>query len=87
MKIYLLLLLLIVQTLQAATIAVIDRGIDYNHPLLAHKMWSNPRMLSKGEFPKVLNGWNFAQKNNDIFDFSLLNSFPDCQITTLLLNP
>ena len=76
MKIYLLLLLLIVQTLQAATIAVIDRGIDYNHPLLAHKMWSNPRMLSKGEFPKVLNGWNFAQKNNDIFDFSLLNSFP-----------
>ena len=76
MKFALLVLISLVATLQAATIAVIDRGIDYKHPHLASKMWSNPKMTFNEEFPQVENGWNFAQKNNEIFDFSLLSTFP-----------
>ncbi len=76
MKFTLSFLLLLIPTLQAATIAVIDRGIDYQHPLLASKMWSNPIATSTGEFPRVINGWNFAQKDNNVFDSSVLSTFP-----------
>ena len=76
MKFTLSLFLLLISTLQAATIAIIDRGIDYNHPQLISKMWSPSPKLSLEEFPQVINGWNFVKKNNDIFDYSLLSSFP-----------
>jgi subtilisin family serine protease len=58
----------------ATVIAVIDTGIDINHPDLKDNIWKNP-----GETPNDgidndgngyvddVNGWNFFDNNNDVF--------------------
>lgn len=61
---------------QAATIAVVDSGVDYLHQQLAHKMWLNPIIEYKGEFTQAINGWNFIDGNNKIFNHSLIDNFP-----------
>lgn len=55
-------------------VAVIDTGIDYNHPDLANAIWNNP-----GEIPgdgidndgngyiDDLHGWNFYSGSNEVF--------------------
>jgi len=77
MKYSLALALALLTQAQAATIAVVDSGVDYLHQQLAHKMWLNPIIEYKGEFPRAINGWNFIDKNNEIFDHSHIDSFPD----------
>lgn len=59
-------------------IAVIDTGVDYNHPDLAANIWTNP-----GETPNNgvdddnngyiddVRGWDFANNDNDPFDDNL----------------
>lgn len=70
----------------AATIAVIDSGVDYKHKVLADKMWSNPASPAKTVtedgtvYENDVRGWNFADKNNEIIDYKYLGTFsPDCK--------
>jgi hypothetical protein len=54
-----------------AIIAIIDTGVDYNHPDLFANIWNNPGELPDGidndgnGFVDDLRGWNFADRNND----------------------
>lgn len=76
MKYSLALVLALMTSAQAATIAVVDSGVDYLHQQLAHKMWLNPIIEYRGEFPRAINGWNFVEKNSKIFNHDLIKEFP-----------
>lgn len=62
---------------QAATIAIVDSGSDLNHKDLKAKAWLNTREISdnnrdddKNGYPDDMNGWNFAEANNQLIDYS-----------------
>ena len=69
----------------AAPIAVIDSGVDYKHALLAGKIWVNPGETAddgidndKNGYIDDVYGWNFAENNNQVIDYSYLGTFsPD----------
>lgn len=72
-------------TVQAATIAVIDSGLDYKHEFIVPNLWTNPnevydRRDNDGNgYQDDVNGWNFAEQNGQIIDYSYLGTFsPDC---------
>ena len=55
----------------AIVIAIIDTGVDLNHPDLASRLWVNPgEILGNGidddndGFVDDVNGWNFVENNN-----------------------
>src|SRR5262249_35454066 len=48
------------------TVAVIDTGVDFSHPELAHAQWTNPKPGPAGD----LYGWNFIDGSPDIRDQS-----------------
>ncbi len=66
---------------QAAVIAVIDSGTDLNHQELKNKKWINSRDPDdavdndNNGYIDDLNGWNFAESNNQLFDKRLLGTF------------
>lgn len=45
-------------------VAVIDSGIDFNHPDLAANIWTNPHPGSYGGYTNDQHGWNFYADNN-----------------------
>ncbi len=56
-------------------VAVIDTGIDYNHPDLAANIWTNPGEIPDNEidddgngFIDDVHGWDFHNNDNDPFD-------------------
>ncbi len=52
-------------------IAVVDSGVDYNHPELASRMWTNPDEIGEAPdngFPGDIHGWDFAGSDNDPMD-------------------
>ncbi len=56
-------------------IAVIDTGVDYNHPDIAANMWRNPRETAGNGrdddgngFVDDVHGWNFVARNGNPFD-------------------
>ncbi|MCC5805163.1 MAG: S8 family serine peptidase [Opitutales bacterium] len=57
-------------------VAVIDTGVDYNHPDLRPNMWSNPHEAADGTdtsgngFVDDIRGWDFAGNTNDPRDVS-----------------
>jgi len=60
----------------AITVAVIDTGVDYNHPDLINQIWSNSGETAGDSidddgngFPDDLRGWDFVQGDNDPMDF------------------
>lgn len=60
------------------TVAVIDSGIDYNHPELQGKIWSNADEISnngidddKNGYVDDVQGWNFVNRTNDPADDSI----------------
>lgn len=70
---------------QAATIAVIDSGLDYKHEFITPNLWTNPnevfdRRDNDGNgYQDDVHGWNFAEQNGQIIDYSYLGTFsPDC---------
>lgn len=67
----------------AATVAVIDSGVDYKHEALESKMWMNSNDRTTDDAGTVYkndkNGWNFAENNNQIIDYKYLGTFSqDC---------
>ncbi len=44
-------------------VAVIDTGIDFNHPDLQANIWTNPNPGQYG-YANDLHGWNFYANNN-----------------------
>ncbi len=75
MKSFVALTLLVLSTAQAATIAVIDSGLDYKHEMIEPNLWVNPRPAFNGPYINVNHGWNFAERNNQILDYDLLDYF------------
>jgi subtilisin family serine protease len=56
-------------------VAIIDSGIDVNHPDLASRLWVNPREVAGNGFdddrngkPDDVNGWNFLDNNANLSD-------------------
>lgn len=55
-------------------VAIIDSGIDYNHPDLVANIWKNPLEFGNGidddgnGLIDDVNGWDFAGHDNDPFD-------------------
>jgi subtilisin family serine protease len=55
-------------------VAVIDSGIDYNHPDLKANVWRNPGEVPDGidndgnGFVDDIRGWNTVNNSNDVFD-------------------
>lgn len=65
-------------TINAATIAIIDSGMDYKHPWIKHNLWVNPLIKISSPYALAVNGWNFADNNAQIFDHTLMDTFsPD----------
>jgi cell wall-associated protease len=78
MKSFVALFLGLVTTVNAATIAVIDSGLDYKHELIRPNLWINPAPTLNGPYPVATYGWNFAEENNQVIDYTLLDYFsPD----------
>ncbi|HXH32241.1 MAG TPA: S8 family serine peptidase [Bacteriovoracaceae bacterium] len=70
----------------AATIAVIDSGLDYKHDMITPNLWSNAletmdrRDNDNNGYQDDVHGWNFAEQNGRIIDYSYLGTFsPDCK--------
>lgn len=55
-------------------IAIIDTGLDLNHPMFRNRLWTNPQEKGNDKdndgngFAGDLHGWNFASGNGDIRD-------------------
>jgi subtilisin family serine protease len=54
-------------------IAVVDSGVDLNHPDLAAKIWTNPREIAGNGrdddgngYVDDVHGWNFVENNNNV---------------------
>jgi len=70
-------LLLAVNVANAASIAIVDSGNDFEHKDLKAKAWINPTEIAsndrdedKNGYPDDINGWNFAESNNVLIDYS-----------------
>lgn len=81
MKFIALSFLLVSMSLQAATIAVIDSGLDVNHQDLKSNIWVNVNEVADGRdtdgnsYPDDIYGWNFAEQNNKIIDMKYVSTY------------
>lgn len=69
---------------QAATIAVIDSGLDYRHDALDGHIWKNALETEDGRdndgngYQDDIYGWNFSGPDNKVIDYRYLGTFsPD----------
>ena len=70
-------LFLAVNVASAANIAIVDSGNDFEHKDLKEKAWINPIEIANNDrdedrngYPDDINGWNFADSNNALIDYS-----------------
>jgi subtilisin family serine protease len=77
-------LVLVSSTANATKIAVIDSGTDLSHNDLKAKKWFNPKDIDDAVdnddngLIDDINGWNFAENNNKLYDKTLVGKFsPD----------
>lgn len=70
----------------AATIAVIDSGLDYKHEFIVPNLWTNANEVEdrrdndNNGYQDDVHGWNFAEQNGMIIDYKYLGTFsPDCK--------
>lgn len=62
----------------AATIAIIDSGVDTEHEMIIPNLWINQTSQIDTLYPGTIYGWNFVENNGQVFDSSLLSTFsPD----------
>ena len=66
------------QSKRPVTVAIIDTGIDINHPELAGALWTNPGEIpgdgidnDGNGFVDDVNGWNFYDNNNSVYTGTL----------------
>lgn len=69
----------------AATIAVIDSGLDYKHEMITPNLWTNANEVEDRRdndgngYQDDVHGWNFAEQNGQIIDYKYLGTFSaDC---------
>ena len=81
---HLLLCVLAAGALNAATIAVIDSGVDVEHRDFVGKLWLNPSEVAdngrdedNNGYQDDVYGWNFAENNNFVIDRKYLGTFSD----------
>ncbi len=67
---------------KAAVVAVIDSGNDFKHKDLAAKAWVNPVEIADNDrdedrngYQDDVNGWNFAEGNNQLIDYNYAGSY------------
>jgi subtilisin family serine protease len=66
---------------RASVIAIIDSGTALDHQELKEKKWSNPKDIDDAVdnddngYIDDVNGWNFAEGNNKLYDKTLLGTF------------
>tara|TARA_B100001971_G_scaffold111365_1_gene102404 strand:- start:32044 stop:33396 length:1353 start_codon:yes stop_codon:yes gene_type:complete len=79
---YFLLSLMMGMSVNAATIAVIDSGVDVEHRDFVGHIWMNPTEIADNNRDEDRNGyqddvygWNFAENNNLVIDRSYLGTF------------
>ena len=79
---YFLLSLMMGLSVEAATIAVIDSGVDTEHRDFVNHIWMNPTEIADNNRDEDRNGyqddvygWNFAENNNLVIDRSYLGTF------------
>lgn len=71
-------LLLISNISFAATVAVIDSGVDLRHPEFQGKIWENPSEVENGVdsdqngYIDDIHGWNFTANNNQLINYKYL---------------
>lgn len=69
--------------LSASVIAIIDSGSDMEHVAIAPQAWVNPVDIPSGRdedgngYPDDIHGWNFAEGNNEVIDYSYLGLLND----------
>lgn len=80
------LLMATVANVNAATIAVIDSGLDYKHEMITPNLWTNTNEVEdrrdndNNGYQDDVHGWNFAEQNGIIIDYKYLGTFsPDCK--------
>lgn len=80
------LLMAIAANVNAASIAVIDSGLDYKHEMIIPNLWTNPHEVEDRRdndgngYQDDVHGWNFAEQNGQIIDYKYLGTFsPDCK--------
>lgn len=80
------LLMATVANVNAATIAVIDSGLDYKHEMITPNLWTNSQEVEdrrdndNNGYQDDVHGWNFAEQNGMIIDYKYLGTFsPDCK--------
>ncbi len=80
------LLMATVANVNAASIAVIDSGLDYKHEMITPNLWTNQgetedrRDNDNNGYQDDVHGWNFAEQNGSIIDYKYLGTFsPDCK--------
>lgn len=86
MKLVAALLALGLTSAEAATIAVVDSGMDYKHEMIVPNLWVNASEVADRRdndgngYQDDINGWNFAEQNSAIIDYKYLGTFsPDCK--------
>ncbi|MCO4754628.1 MAG: S8 family serine peptidase [Bacteriovoracaceae bacterium] len=82
MKLFLAAMMSLVLSTQAATIAIIDSGVDTEHRDLIEKIWVNPIEIADNGRDEDHNGyqddvfgWNFAENNNLVIDRKYIGTF------------
>ncbi|HLE10657.1 MAG: hypothetical protein A2504_12710 [Bdellovibrionales bacterium RIFOXYD12_FULL_39_22] len=78
------LLIVISRPIWASTVAVIDSGIDFQHPELVNHVWVDSREIPNNNrdedgdgYQDDVSGWNFAEDNNKLIDYSYQNYLND----------
>lgn len=77
----LLIALAVLPSAKAATIAVIDSGLDYKHQMIAPNLWINHnetfdnRDEDGNGYQDDVYGWNFAEQNAEVIDYKYLGTF------------
>lgn len=77
-------LLLAAGVAKASVVAIIDSGTDYLHQDLNRQMWTNAGEVEGNNRDEDLNGyvddfygWNFAEQNGKVIDYSYLGTLDD----------
>lgn len=74
----------------ATTTAVIDSGVDFNHPQLLNRAWQNINEVQNGrddDFNGLIddiNGWNFSANNNQLINPIYMHLSADQEIRKLM---